>query len=400
MQTREALIVLGIVVIAVLVWDGWRRMRVKRHATPARRPLWQRLQQAVQRGLGSIRSCLRRLMAAAQTRALQRSKPPLDPTWVPDEVHNAEDNTAVTESPQHSPLPDAQAPPPMPRDLSEVRVRPMTDAEREQRDRLLSFDHYVPLLLNKVGEDRITRANRSAALKANTRARAEEGSGASVQQEIQWVWPQESPKPVQASIDTSPKPLKADQMPPQAEQSNLPADNDNNPEQDDVLLNSYSTVQPIEPKATPVLLPTPEQDPQQVIVIHVAAQPNQGFSGGPLLQILLACGLRFGAMDIFHRHSDDGCLQFSMANSVNPGQFDLEHMGSLHTPGVSFFMQLPNQADAPEAFDYMYETANCVARHLQGQLLDEQRQPLTVNGLDHYRQRIAQAVDAQAVAEP
>lgn len=129
-----------------------------------------------------------------------------------------------------------------------------------------------------------------------------------------------------------------------------------------------------------------EEQEQDVIVINVMA--NQEFEGDHLLQLLLACGLRFGDMNIFHRHDDHNKLQFSLANSVTPGTFDVDNMNQFSTVGVALFLQLPCDANPMEAFDAMYETAQCIARNLDGQLKDEQQSALTIQTAEHCRERI------------
>src|SRR5690606_23835225 len=43
-------------------------------------------------------------------------------------------------------------------------------------------------------------------------------------------------------------------------------------------------------------------DYEEILIIHVVARNEEGFKGPALLQSILESGLRFGAMDIFHRH--------------------------------------------------------------------------------------------------
>ena len=127
------------------------------------------------------------------------------------------------------------------------------------------------------------------------------------------------------------------------------------------------------------------------IIVHVMSKSEQGFNGADLLQILLACDLRFGKRNIFHRHEQKngtGPVQFSMANMVEPGVFDLNTIETFQTPGVSFFLTLPGPQDPLKAFDYMVETANCVIKNLNGEMKDEARSAVTAQTLAHYRQRV------------
>ena len=132
-------------------------------------------------------------------------------------------------------------------------------------------------------------------------------------------------------------------------------------------------------------------DVEQVISIFVTANDRQGFYGPQLLQLVKACGMVFGEMDIFHRFEDGlrlGKTQFSMANMMEPGTFELDDIDHLHTPGVVFFLGLPMAQDSMQAFDYMLETAQCLASNLGGGVLDEQRSVMRPQTIAHCRQQI------------
>ena len=146
--------------------------------------------------------------------------------------------------------------------------------------------------------------------------------------------------------------------------------------------------------------PKPEPEPEarlpravdpHVFVLNVMARSEQGFSGSDILAVLLACDLRFGDMDFFHRHEQSagrGPIQFSVCNMMRPGVFDIDAMDSLRTRGLMFFVTLPGPEDMLKAFDYMHETAKVVARNLDGDVLDETRSAITRQSLEHMRQQI------------
>lgn len=135
----------------------------------------------------------------------------------------------------------------------------------------------------------------------------------------------------------------------------------------------------------------PQEELPDVIVIHAMAGPDQQFDGGALRDVALANNLRYGSQKIFHRHDDaDGAgnVLFSMANTVNPGTFELDAMDDFATPGVTFMMILQDNDDPMAAFELMLETVYAVNAALGGELKDEQRSALTRQTAEHYRQRI------------
>lgn len=133
------------------------------------------------------------------------------------------------------------------------------------------------------------------------------------------------------------------------------------------------------------------KDPEEIIVLHVVAPEGEQIEGPALLQILLACDVRYGHMNIFHRYEEAGgagAEQFSVVNMVAPGTFDLDAMDDFATPGVSFFMRLPGPKQAIKAFDCMVETAQCLVKNLGCELHDEAHSAVTPQTLQHLRQRI------------
>ena len=131
----------------------------------------------------------------------------------------------------------------------------------------------------------------------------------------------------------------------------------------------------------------------ELIILQVKARDPNGFTGSDLLEILLACDLRYGDKNILHRHEQadgQGSLQFSVANMIEPGTFDLEDINSFHTPGVTFFMALPGPEDPIGAFDCLVETANCLIKNLDATLLDEHHEVASLQVVNRYRERVAQ----------
>lgn len=137
----------------------------------------------------------------------------------------------------------------------------------------------------------------------------------------------------------------------------------------------------------------PVQAAEEVLVISVISRDPAGFKGPALLQNILESGLRFGEMDIFHRHESmagNGEVLFSMANAVKPGVFDLDDIDLFSTPAVSFFLGLPGPRHPKQAFDVMVAAARKLSQELNGELKDDQRSVLTAQTIEHYRQRIVE----------
>ena len=131
--------------------------------------------------------------------------------------------------------------------------------------------------------------------------------------------------------------------------------------------------------------------PELVLEIHAIARDPLGFSGKDILFLFNSCDLRFGEKDIFHRFEQadgEGCIQFSVAQSYEPGIFVPAAMAQQHFRGLSFFMSLPGAKNPREAYEAMSEMALVVARKLHADVYDGARSALTPQTMEHDRQQI------------
>lgn len=146
-------------------------------------------------------------------------------------------------------------------------------------------------------------------------------------------------------------------------------------------------------KPEPVAEESPEAGkmPDEVLIINVMAKRNTLFDGPALLDAMVSQGLKFGDMDIFHRHEQadgQGKILFSVANIVVPGTFEVGAMEAFQTPGISMFLSLPCPGDSIAAFNIMAAAAQAIAAELGGELKDEQRNVMTRQTIEHSRQRV------------
>ena len=125
----------------------------------------------------------------------------------------------------------------------------------------------------------------------------------------------------------------------------------------------------------------------QVIVLSVVMPEGQAISGAALLPTLLTLGMKYGEMNIFHRHQDNagnGKVTFSLANVMKPGTFNLDDIENFSTQGITLFMTLPNPGDAFAVFEQMLNAAKQLAVEFGGQLLDDKRSVMTKQTEQHY----------------
>ncbi|MNI51904.1 Cell division protein ZipA [compost metagenome] len=194
--------------------------------------------------------------------------------------------------------------------------------------------------------------------------------------------------PARESRESAPKRGKRGHGEPSQGDMNLSLDLDGGPS-----FNSRDDDFPDDSKSSPSLGDKEQPQAEEVLVISVICRDAAGFKGPALLQNILESGLRFGEMDIFHRHESmagNGEVLFSMANAVKPGIFDLDDIDHFSTPAVSFFLGLPGPRHPKQAFDVMVAAARKLSQELNGELKDDQRSVLTAQTIEHYRQRIVE----------
>lgn len=142
--------------------------------------------------------------------------------------------------------------------------------------------------------------------------------------------------------------------------------------------------------------------PGLVLVTHVVPHSPEGFAGEDILYLVNSCDLRFGEKGIFHRFENEGgegCIQFSMAHSMNPGTFNPVTLSSERIHGLSLFMSLPGPKKAMDAFEAMSEMASVVARNLGGDVHDETHSIMALQTIEHNRQQVRDYVRKQKILD-
>ncbi len=143
-----------------------------------------------------------------------------------------------------------------------------------------------------------------------------------------------------------------------------------------------------EPKAAPQPVAPPNNG---LIMFYLTAPKGQSYLGYELLQSLLSCGLRYGEMNIFHRHEQRtgrGAILFSLAAATQAGTFDLSTMGGFTTRGLVMYMKVDKLKDPQRAFELMVETAFQLVEELGGAVLDANQQRLTKESITQLNQDI------------
>ena len=171
------------------------------------------------------------------------------------------------------------------------------------------------------------------------------------------------------------------------------------PDQTEVEQEEATDIEALEAEE-PASEPAKQEPDIEVVTLFVTGD----IQGAVLLQMTTELGLKYGEMDIFHRHlesSGHGPVLFSVANMFNPGTFDIHNMERFETQGIVLFMTLPLKSDGHQAFTMMYNAANKIADAMpRAAVLDGNRNPMTKQSVQHTYQRIREFERKQRLQKP
>ena len=165
-----------------------------------------------------------------------------------------------------------------------------------------------------------------------------------------------------------------DHLMPVIEKAEEPAFTDNSPVLDQHLLAAADQDQN-----------SPLNNAQDNINITILPEQFEGYApavirGEDLLKLVDKFGLKYGAMNMFHRYENKdgtGILWFSMMGITEEGiaAFDLNVMPHTAYTGLVMFLSLPHPK-ALQGFDSMISIAGLMARELGAVVLDENNEPM------------------------
>lgn len=127
-----------------------------------------------------------------------------------------------------------------------------------------------------------------------------------------------------------------------------------------------------------------------MLVLNIVVN-GRHLRGAPILKAVTAAGLTYGKMGIFHYYAPSRQGRqplFSLANMVEPGNFNLATMDEVATPGLTLFANVTNPDEGVSTFNAMLETARKLADALHATVCDERRSTLSRQGIEHIHGRI------------
>lgn len=129
------------------------------------------------------------------------------------------------------------------------------------------------------------------------------------------------------------------------------------------------------------------------IGVHLISKGNS-FSGTKVRALAEAAGMVLGSDGRFTRCDDAGNAQFKLQN-YESAPFSPESIKSMSTHGLTFLLDVPRVAHGERVFFLMVDQARRFADALQGQLVDDNRQPLAEVQLEHIKREYVSKTQAK-----
>jgi FtsZ-interacting cell division protein ZipA len=134
-----------------------------------------------------------------------------------------------------------------------------------------------------------------------------------------------------------------------------------------------------------------------VVGLNVLAGPGKPITGTRLRGLAEAAGFRLGEQGAFVFPDAQGHPRFTLENQQQPA-FSADSMRTLSTQGITLLLDVPRVSDGVAAFDQMVSIGRSLAAALGGTLVDDNRVPVTAQGLDQIRTQLRSIYAAMEAA--
>ncbi len=130
-------------------------------------------------------------------------------------------------------------------------------------------------------------------------------------------------------------------------------------------------------------------DVDVIMGINIISKDGGAFVGTKIRALAEASGFRLESDGVFkYRDSETNEVMFSLGN-FESAPFLPANMRTLTTHGITFLLDVPRVANGERVFDQMAHIARLFSSTLNGILVDDNRVPLSENGVKRSRQRLA-----------
>lgn len=132
--------------------------------------------------------------------------------------------------------------------------------------------------------------------------------------------------------------------------------------------------------------------------LNVLATGGEGLAGTKIRALAEASGMQLEADGTFHRLTDAGQTLYTLGN-YDGTAFSAADLRQLKTSGLTLLFDVPKVKDGLSVFDDMADLARRMAQQLNGELVDDNRRPLSASGLETIRAQLAAIYEKMAAAD-
>lgn len=125
-----------------------------------------------------------------------------------------------------------------------------------------------------------------------------------------------------------------------------------------------------------------------VIGINIISRDHGAFIGTKIRALAEASGFKLETEGMFKYRDENDNVLFTLNNHENE-PFRADNMKNLTTHGVTLLLDVPRVANGEKAFDQMTHIARIFTNTLGGIMVDDNRVPLTDNGITRSRQQLS-----------
>lgn len=125
-----------------------------------------------------------------------------------------------------------------------------------------------------------------------------------------------------------------------------------------------------------------------VIGINIISRDKGAFIGTKIRALAEASGFKLETDGMFKYFDENDNVLFTLHNHENE-PFRADNMKSLTTRGITFLLDVPRVANGEKVFDQMTHIARIFTNTLGGIMVDDNRVPLTDNGIIRSRQQLS-----------
>lgn len=126
----------------------------------------------------------------------------------------------------------------------------------------------------------------------------------------------------------------------------------------------------------------------QLVLVYVMARGGDEFRCSGVNRILTRIGCVLDERGVFNLRDEHQNISFSVVNALEPATFDRERMDRAKTRGIAFFFQTSGEGDK-KCFESMMNAARQLSVELDGELLDDKREPFSSVREQRYKTDLA-----------